>query len=165
MKMIKIMFVCHGNICRSPMAEFIMKNLVVDAGLSERFIIKSSATSTEEIWGGKGNPIHSEAAYELCRHAVPYEQRRATLLKKSDYSEYEIFVGMDFQNERNMHRIFGQDPDKKIKMLMDFTEKGGEVSDPYYTGEFEKTYNDIYEGCKGLLADLMGKNIEKDNFN
>ena len=164
MNMIKIMFVYHGNICRSPMAEFIMKKLVSDAGISDRFIINSSATSTEEIWGGRGNPVHPEAIYELRRHGISYGSREATLLKKSDYTEYDFFVGMDLRNERNMHRIFGKDPDEKIKMLMDFTEKGGEVSDPYYTGEFEKTYDDIYIGCKGLLSLLTDKSVKKDNF-
>ena len=155
MKKTRIMFVCHGNICRSPMAEFIMKKLVSDEGLDDGFIIKSSATSTEEIWNGVGSPIHREAAYELSRHAIPYKKRRATLLSEKDYAEYDLFVGMDIRNCKNMHRIFGSDPEEKIKMLMQFTDKGGEVSDPYYTGEFEKTYNDIYDGCKALLRSFM----------
>ena len=151
MKKTRIMFVCHGNICRSPMAEFIMKKLVLDAGLSDSFVIASSATSTEEIWNGVGSPLHRGAAEALSHGGIPYTMRRATLLLESDYSEYDLFVCMDMRNMRNIRRIFPQDKESKIKMLMDFTGRGGEVSDPYYTGNFEKTYKDIYDGCKSLL--------------
>lgn len=157
MNMIKIMFVCHGNICRSPMAEFIMKKLVSDAGLSDSFVIKSSATSTEEIWNGIGSPIHRGTAEELSRHGIPYTMRRAVLLEKSDYSRYDLFVCMDMRNMRNIQRIFPEDKESKIKMLMDFTDRGGEVSDPYYTGNFEKTYKDIYDGCKSLFEKVTKK--------
>ena len=162
MKKIRIMFVCHGNICRSPMAEFIMKKLVGERGLSDRFLINSSATSTEEIWRGIGSPIHREAKRELSRHGVLYSERRATLLEKGDYSEYDLFVGMDSRNVENMHRIFTADPDGKIKLLMEFTDCGGEVSDPYYTGNFGKAYIDIHNGCEALL-DTLTKNINKCN--
>ena len=157
MKKTRIMFVCHGNICRSPMAEFIMKKLVSDAGLSDRFVIASSATSTEEIWNGVGSPLHRGAAEALSRGGIPYTMRRATLLLESDYSEYDLFVCMDMRNMRNIRRIFPKDRELKIKMLMDFTGRGGEVSDPYYTGNFEKTYKDISHGCKSLLEKVTKK--------
>ena len=155
--MTKIMFVCHGNICRSPMAEFIMKKLVSDRGLSDNFLIRSSATSTEEIWNGVGSPIHPDTKATLSANNIPYTERRAVLLDFSDYSRYDVFVCMDSRNMRNIRRIFPSDPDSKIKMLMDFTERGGEVSDPYYTGNFEKTYRDIYDGCRALLEFLGEK--------
>ncbi len=138
-----------------------MKKLVSDAGLSDRFVIASSATSTEEIWNGVGSPLHRGAAEELSRGGVPYTMRRAVLLSESDYSEYDLFVCMDLRNMRNIRRIFPSDKELKIKMLMDFTDGGGEVSDPYYTGNFQKTYKDIYDGCKSLFEKIM----KKANFN
>ena len=149
--MIHILFVCHGNICRSPMAEFIMKKLVCDARLSTDFIIESSATSTEEIFCGIGSPFYPPAKAELSRHGIPFSDRRATLLVRADYERYDLFVGMDSANIRNMHRIFGSDPEDKIKKLMDFTDKGGDVSDPWYSRNFDTAYKDIYAGCKALL--------------
>ena len=149
--MIRIMFVCHGNICRSPMAEFIMKKLVSDAGMSERFVISSSATSTEEIWNGVGSPLYVSAAEQLSCHKIPFTRRRAVLLLKSDYEKYDLFVGMDNANVRNMNRIFASDPEGKIKKLMDFTERRGEVSDPWYSRDFDAAYRDIFEGCSSLL--------------
>ena len=153
----RIMFVCHGNICRSPMAEFIMKKLLSDIGESDSFLVASSATSTEEIWNGIGSPIHRGAAAELSKNGIPYTKRRATLLLPSDYRSYDLFVCMDTRNLRNIKRIFPSDPDSKVKMLMDFAGRGGEVSDPYYTGDFEKTYRDIHDGCKGLLREILEK--------
>ena len=153
--MIRIMFVCHGNICRSPMAEFIMKKLILDVGLSKEFAIESSATSTEEIWNGIGSPLYKPAREELLRHGIPFSERRATLLTKEDYGKYDLFIGMDSANIRNMHRIFGKDPDRKIKKLMDFTGRGGDVSDPWYSRDFGRAYSDIHEGCTSLLLALL----------
>ena len=147
----KIMFVCHGNICRSPMAEFIMKKIVSDAKMTDSFVINSSATSTEEIWNGVGSPMYARAAEELRCHNIPFTRRRATLLSKSDYEKYDLFIGMDNANIRNMNRIFGGDEKGKIKRLMDFTERGGEVSDPWYSRNFDSAYRDIYNGCVSLF--------------
>ena len=152
--MTKIMFVCHGNICRSPMAEFIMKKLVKDNGLENEFLIKSSATSTEEIWNGVGNPVYPPAKAELARHGISCEGKRAVQLKKDDYGKYDLFIGMDSANIRNMHRILGGDPEDKIRKLMDYTNRGGDVADPWYTRSFDVTYRDVLEGCEGLLKEI-----------
>lgn len=149
--MIKIMFVCHGNICRSPMAEFIMKKLVKDSGLEDEFLIKSSATSTEEIWNGVGNPVYPPARAELQRHGISCDGKRAVLLKSDDYGKYDLFIGMDSANIRNMHRILGGDPENKIHKLMDYTVRGGDVADPWYTRSFDITYRDVLDGCTSLL--------------
>ena len=149
--MIKIMFVCHGNICRSPMAEFIMKKLVKDSGLEDEFLIKSSATSTEEIWNGVGNPVYPPARAELQRHGISCDGKRAVQLKSDDYGKYDLFIGMDSANIRNMHRILGGDPENKIHKLMDYTGRGGDVADPWYTRSFEITYRDVFDGCTSLL--------------
>ena len=156
----RIMFVCHGNICRSPMAEFIMKKLVCDLGLSDDFVIESSATSTEEIWNGIGSPFYSSAKAELRRHKIPFSERRATLLTKADYERYDLFIGMDNANLRGMHRIFGSDPKGKVKKLMEYTGTNADVSDPWYSGDFEEAYRDIYSGCELLLKHIM----KKDNY-
>ena len=132
-----------------------MKSIVKRSKCKEIFTISSSATSSEEIWGGVGNPVYPSAAMELALHGISCEGKRATLLEKSDYDKYDLFVGMDSQNVRNMHRIFGGDPDGKICKLMDFTERGGDVADPWYSGCFDVAYRDIYEGCSSLFATLM----------
>lgn len=152
--MTKIMFVCHGNICRSPMAEFVFKYFLENEGLGGNFTVASSATSTEEIWNGIGNPIYPPAKAELKRRKIPFGERRAVQLKKSDYEKYDLFVGMDSANIRNMERIFGSDPKGKIKKLMDYTSRGGDVADPWYSGNFSLAYEDIYEGCRALLESL-----------
>lgn len=152
--MTRIMFVCHGNICRSPMAEFIFKYLLENEGLTDSFSVASSATSTEEIWNGIGNPIYPPARAELKRQNIPFSDRRAVQLKKSDYEKYDLFVGMDSANVRNMERIFGGDPERKIKKLMDYTSRGGDVADPWYSGNFSLAYEDIYEGCSALFESL-----------
>lgn len=152
--MTKIMFVCHGNICRSPMAEFIFKYLLENEGLTDSFSVASSATSTEEILNGIGNPIYPPARAELKRRKIPFSERRAVQLKKSDYEKYDLFIGMDSANVRNMERIFGGDPDGKIKKLMDYTPRGGDVADPWYSGNFSLAYEDIYEGCSALFESL-----------
>ncbi|MBR5682593.1 MAG: low molecular weight phosphotyrosine protein phosphatase [Ruminococcus sp.] len=149
--MIKVMFVCHGNICRSPMAEFIMKKLVSEAGLNSRFCIASSATSTEEL----GNPVYPPARSELAKHGIGCSGKTAVQLRKSDYEKYDYFIGMDTANIRNMNRIFGSDRDGKIYKLLTFAGRGDDVSDPWYSRNFDKAYSDIEEGCKGLLNSLM----------
>lgn len=149
--MIKIMFVCHGNICRSPMAEFIFKHLIVQNGTEKDFFVSSSATSTEEIWNGIGNPVYPPARDELAKHGISCNGKRAVQLQKSDYEKYDLFIGMDSANIRNMHRILGGDPDNKIHKLMDYTGRGGDVADPWYSDRFDITYRDVYEGCAALL--------------
>ncbi len=144
------MFVCHGNICRSPMAEFVFKKLAADAGRSDEFTVKSSATSSEEL----GNPIYPPARRELLRQGIPFSERTAVRLEKKDYSEYDLFAVMDTSNIRNAIRIFGEDSEHKIKRLMDFTSRGGDVADPWYTGNFELAFKDIYDGCTELLKQL-----------
>lgn len=148
------MFVCHGNICRSPMAEFIFKNMVKKQGLQNDFIVASSATSTEEIWNGIGNPVYPPARAELEKHGLSCEGKRAVQLKKSDYEKYDYFIGMDSMNIRNMKRIFGSDRDNKISRLMDYTDRGGDVSDPWYSRRFDIAFRDIYAGCEGLLKSI-----------
>ena len=132
-----------------------MKSIVKEAKCKEIFTISSSATSSEEIWGDIGNPVYPPAARELALHGISCEGKRATLLKSSDYDKYDLFVGMDSANVRNMHRIFGGDPEGKICKLMDFTERGGDVADPWYSGDFDIAYRDIYDGCNSLFATLM----------
>lgn len=145
------MFVCHGNICRSPMAEFIFKDLAEKQGIADRFVVSSSATSTEEIWNGVGNPVYPPAKAELAKHGLSCNGKRAVQLKKSDYDKYNIFIGMDSANIRNMLRIFGGDPDGKVRKLMDYTDRGGDVADPWYSDRFDVAYQDILEGCTALL--------------
>lgn len=152
--MLKIMFVCHGNICRSPMAEFILKKMVADKGIADRFVIASCATSTEEIWGDIGNPVYPPAKAELKKHGIFCEDKRAVQLKKGDYDQYDLFIGMDSYNIRNMQRILGGDPKGKIRKLMDYTDRGGDVADPWYSDRFDIAYRDIYDGCKALLESL-----------
>lgn len=152
--MTKIMFVCHGNICRSPMAEFIFKDMVQKSGKTNEFIIASSATSTEEIWNGIGNPVYPPAKEELEKHGISCSGKRAVQLKKSDYNKYDYFICMDSNNIRNIARIFEDDPQKKISKLMDYTNRGGDVADPWYSRRFDIAYRDIYTGCTGLFEKL-----------
>ena len=149
----KIMFVCHGNICRSPMAEFVFKKMVADRGLSSEYVIASSATSTEEI----GNDIHPGTRRTLDKYGIPYKHREAVQITRNDYNKYDLFVGMDSANIRNLGRIFGADPENKIKKLLDFTSRGGDVADPWYTGNFEETWRDVNEGCAALFGKLESK--------
>ena len=145
--MIKILFVCHGNICRSPMAEFVMKDLVRQAGLEWKYEIASAATSSEEL----GNLVYPPARRKLAEHGIGCAGKTARRLTKDDYDEYDLLIGMDRMNFRNMHRICGGDPEGKIHLLMDYTNRPGEVADPWYTGDFEETWQDVLEGCKRLL--------------
>lgn len=149
-----IMFVCHGNICRSPMAEFIFRDIVQKAGRGNAYHIESSATSTEEIWGGVGNPVYPPAREELMRHGLQCDGKRAVQVKKSDYNRYDLFVVMDGNNVRNIMRIFGSDKENKVHKLMDYTPRGGDVADPWYSRDFKRAYDDILLGCEGLFKYL-----------
>lgn len=153
--MIKILFVCHGNICRSPMAEFVMKKLVREEELENMFFISSCATSREEIWNGIGNPIYPPAQREMNKRGVPFDSsKRAVQLKAEDYGKYDYLIGMDKMNIRNIMRIIGSDPEGKVYRLMDFTERKGDVADPWYSNRFDTAFNDIYEGCRCLLEKI-----------
>ena len=153
--MIKILFICHGNICRSPMAEFVFKDMVKKAGLEDLFEIASAATSTEEI----GNPVYPPARRKMAEHGIDCSGKRARQLRRDDYAHYDLLIGMDSANIRNMNRICGGDPDGKIKMMMDFTGRPGDVADPWYTGDFEATWRDVEEGCRGLLESLLEEGL------
>ncbi len=148
--MTKILFVCHGNICRSPMAEYVMKDLVQKAGLEDEFEIASAATSTEEI----GNPVYPPARNKLAQHGISCQGHAARQLKRADYGRWDLLIGMDQANLRNMNRICGGDPEGKIHLLMDYTARPGEVADPWYTGDFETTWQDVLLGCSQLLQQL-----------
>lgn len=155
--MINIMFVCWGNICRSPMAEFVLKDKVSKLGISNQFYIASSATSTEEIWNGVGNPVYPPAKKELAKHGISCEGKRAVQLKKEDYGKYDLLIGMDNTNIRYMHRILGGDPEGKIKLFLEYAGMSRDVADPWYTGKFEVTYNDVVTGCEALLDYLRSE--------
>lgn len=152
--MIKIMFVCHGNICRSPMAEFIFKDLIKAQGVEDKFFVASSATSTEEIWNGIGNPVYPPAKQILAEHGISCEGKRAVQLTKSDYQNWDLFVCMDSNNIRNAERIFGSDKDKKLHKLLEYCGETADVSDPWYSRRFDIAYNDILRGCEALLKVL-----------
>ena len=149
--MIKILFICHGNICRSPMAEFIMKDLVTKAGVQAQFDIASAATSREEL----GNAVYFPAKKKLREHGISCEGKTARQMTRQDYRYYDLLVGMDRRNLETMRRISGGDPEQKIHLLMEFAEKNSEVADPWYTGDFEATWQDVLEGCQGLLRACM----------
>ena len=155
--MIKILFVCHGNICRSPMAEFVMKDLVAKSNLTAAFHIASAATSSEEIWNGVGNPVYPPAKAKLAEHGISCEGKRAIQLIRADYDKYDYLIGMDSANIRNMHRILGGDPEGKISKLLTFAGSDRDISDPWYTGNFDDTYRDVLEGCEALLNTLRAK--------
>ncbi len=150
MKTTSILFVCHGNICRSPMAEFVMKDLVEKAGLSARFHIESAATSIEEI----GNEVYPPARRKLAGHGISCKGKTARQMTATDYGRFDLLIGMDTWNIRNMNRICGGDPEGKIRKLMDYTRRPGDVADPWYTGDFEATWRDVLEGCTALLQSL-----------
>ena len=148
--MTKVLFICHGNICRSPMAEFVMKDLVKKAGLTSQFGIASAATSREEI----GNPVYPPARRKLAEHGISSGGHAARQLTADDYKAYDLLIGMDGANLRNMQRICGGDPDGKMHLLLDYAGRPGDVADPWYTGDFEATWRDVLAGCRGLLEDL-----------
>ena len=154
--MIKVLFICHGNICRSPMAEFVLKDMVQKEGIANEFYIASAATSTEEI----GNPVHYGTRNKLAQVGISTAGKYAVRMERRDYQEYDYIVGMDRWNYKNMLRIFGnKDKDKKISLLLDYTDHPRDVADPWYTGDFEKTYEDIMAGCKGLLEHIQQKGL------
>lgn len=159
--MIKILFVCHGNICRSPMAEFIMKDLLSQAGLSPQFHIASAATSTEEIWNGIGNPVYPPARKKLAEHGISCEGKRAVQLTRADYQRYDYLIGMDSANIRNMTRICGGDPRHKITRLLSWAGAERDIADPWYSGDFDATYEDVLEGCRALLVALAPGSLER----
>lgn len=160
--MIKVMFVCLGNICRSPMAEFVLKAMVKQIGAENDFEISSSATSSEEIFNGIGNPVNSSARRELAAHGIECGEKRAVQLKKSDYEYYDYLLGMDRINISDMERITGHKYGDKIFSLLSFA-GGGDIADPWFYGHFDRTYSDIVRGCKGFLESL-GYNIDKVNL-
>lgn len=151
--MIRVLFICHGNICRSPMAEFVMKDLVSQAGLADRFEIASAATSTEEI----GNPVHRGTREKLKQVGIHVAGKTAVQLKKPDYEKYDYLIGMDTWNIRNMLRMLGGDPEGKVYKLLNFAGSDRDVADPWYTGDFEATYRDVMAGCKGLMKQLISQ--------
>lgn len=146
----KLLFVCHGNICRSPMAEFVMKKLAKEAGREGDFEIASAATSTEEL----GNPVYPPAKRKLAEHGISCQGKIARQMTRQDYDYYDMIIVMDQNNVRNLHRRLGEDSGHKIVLLMDFTDCPGDVADPWYTGDFEATWRDILEGCTALLKRL-----------
>ena len=146
----RILFVCHGNICRSPMAEFVMKDLVEKSGLKDAFHIESAATSTEEL----GNPVYPPARRVLAAHGIDCSGKYARQIRRKDYDDFDLIICMDNANIRNSLRIFGDDPKGKLSRLLDFTNRPGEVADPWYSGNFDATWRDVYEGCTALLETL-----------
>ena len=153
--MIKILFVCHGNICRSPMAEFVMKKIVDESGLSDSFEIASAATSTEET----GNPVYPPARKKLDENGISCMGKTARQLTRGDYEVYDYIVAMDHWNLGNIARIIGEDTEQKVSLLLDYTETHRDVEDPWYTRDFDKAYDDILTGCKGLLGYLVRKGL------
>ncbi len=148
--MIKVLFICHGNICRSPMGEFILKKMVKEKGLADEFQIASAATSTEEI----GNPVYPPAKRKLKEHGIDCSGKYAVQLKRSDYDRYDYFLCMDNRNIQNTLRIFGSDPEGKVSLLLSYCGERREVDDPWYTDDFDTAYDDIWCGCRAFLEKL-----------
>lgn len=155
--MTKILFVCHGNICRSPMAEFVMKFLVKEAGLENDFLIESKATSTEEI----GNPPHPETLKKLSQQKIPVFNHRAAQIQRDDAEKYDFIIGMDCFNIKNIQRILGGGSRRNVFRLLDFTSCPRDIADPWYTGNFDETFDDIMDGCRGLLEKLTNGSLKK----
>ena len=148
--MTKILFICHVNICRCPMSEFIMRDMVEKAGAAARYAVSSAATSAEEI----GNPVYPPARRKLAEHGIATDGKCARRLTRADYEAYDLLIGMDGENLRGMQRICGGDPQGKMHLLMDYTGRKGDVADPWYTRDFDATWRDVLEGCRGLLSAL-----------
>lgn len=155
--MIRVLFVCHGNICRSTMAQFVFQDMINQANLTNKFYIDSAATSREEI----GNPPHHGTVNKLREVGIPILPHRAVQMTKQDYRKYDYLIGMDEWNIRNMMRIVGKDPEKKIHMLLEFTQSPRAIADPWYTGNFDVTYDDVKEGCEAFLQYLKKNTIYK----
>lgn len=153
--MIKVMFVCHGNICRSPMAEFVFRNMVKKEGLENEFYIASSATSREEI----GNPVYPPAKRKLKQHGISCDGKRAIQITKDDYKNYDYIIAMESYNIRNMMKIIGIDKDNKVYRLLDFTDNKKDIDDPWYSGNFDITYDEICEGSRALLKHILSNDI------
>ena len=145
--MIKILFICHGNICRSPMAEYLLSYMAKEQGVSDKFYIRSAAVSSEEL----GNPVHSGTKRVLSRFKIDCSSKRARKITRADYDEFDLLIAMDKDNLRRMNAFFGGDPDEKMRLMLDYTDRGGDVADPWYTGKFEQTLTDIKAGCEGIL--------------
>ena len=156
--MIKILFVCHGNICRSTMAEYVMKDLVKKEGMQDRFYISSAGTSREEI----GNGVHYGTRRKLREEGIPVGNHRAVLMCEADYRKYDYLIGMDSANMRNMERIVHGDSKHKLYLLLDFTSRPGAIADPWYTGNFDATFTDVMEGCSGLLKYLKSQGTDEN---
>ena len=149
--MIKVLFICHGNICRSTMAEMVLKHLVRERNIADCFYIDSAATSREEI----GNGVHYGTRHKLAEVGIPCEDHRARQVTKKDYEKFDYLIVMDSNNVRNLNRIIGSDPDGKVYKLLDFTGRpGASIADPWYTGNFDETYRDVLEGCEGFLKKI-----------
>ncbi|MGC4018460.1 MAG: low molecular weight protein-tyrosine-phosphatase [Muricomes sp.] len=149
--MIKILFVCHGNICRSPMAEFVFRDMVQKRGMGDSFSVASAATSREEI----GNPVHRGTTQKLRGFGISTAGKCAVQLQKRNYAEYDYIIGMEQQNVRNILRIVGEDKEQKVHRLLDFSDSPRDIADPWYTGNFDRTYDDVLEGCEGLLQYIL----------
>lgn len=154
--MIKILFICHGNICRSPMAEFIFRDMVQKRGLGNKFHIASAATSREEL----GNPVHRGTREKLRQHGIETTGKYSVQMTKKDYQNYDYLIGMDDWNIRNIMRIIGKDPDHKVHKLLEFAQSSDDIADPWYTGNFDRTYEDVVKGCRGLLKKLVEEKRE-----
>jgi protein-tyrosine phosphatase len=153
--MVRVLFVCHGNICRSPMAEFVMKDLVKKAGLEKDFYIESAATSDEEL----GNPVYPPARRKLKEHGLDCDGKSARHITASDYDRFDYIVAMDKMNLRNISYIIKSDPEHKISLLMDYTSTKRDVADPWFTGDFDVTWDDVSRGCSGLLKKICSNGI------
>jgi len=151
--MINILFICHGNICRSPMAEFVMKKLVREAGLQDRVEIESAATSREEI----GNDIHPGTKRQLKKEGVPFTHRAARQLTAAEYTIYDYLIVMDHNNLRNLRRIIGEDTENRVSLLLSYRGENSDIADPWYSGDFESTYRDVLRGCKALLREIQNR--------
>ncbi len=149
--MIKVMFVCLGNICRSPMAEFVLKDMVKKLGKENEFLIKSSATSYEEL----GSDVHHGTVQKLNSVGIPWEHRESVRLSKNDYDKYDYILGMEESNIRNIKKIIGNDSENKVYRLLDFSNNPRDIADPWFTGNFDRTYEDVLEGCKAFLEKVM----------
>lgn len=152
-RIIRVLFVCHGNICRSPMAEFVLKDMAAKRGLEDSFIIMSAATSTEEI----GNPVHSGTRNKLKEHGIGVEGKTAVQVTREDYEKYDYIIGMEERNISNMKRIMGADTDGKAARLLDYTDCPGDIADPWYTGDFSLTYREVCKGCQAFMEFCANK--------